>query len=192
MPDSGPVQLIESPRFGDTRGWFSEVYSDRAFAARGIDCRFVQDNQSLSRPAFTLRGLHFQALPHAQAKLIQCLRGRIFDVAVDIRTGSPTFGAWTGAELSAENGRQLFVPTGFAHGFLTLEPDSHVAYKVSSGWDRDAERSIRWDDPAIAVAWPLPPDASPVLSEKDADARPLGDRDFGFAYEGRPLRTLEV
>lgn len=190
MPASGPVQLIEPRRFEDARGWFAEVYSEAGFAARGIDCGFVQDNHSLSRPNYTLRGLHFQAPPHAQAKLVRCLRGRIFDVAVDIRSGSPTYGAWTGIELSADNGHQLFVPAGFAHGFLTLEPDSEVAYKVSSRWDGASERGIRWDDSAIGIAWPLPAGTHPILSDKDAAAPTMDDSDFGFAYDGRPLTPL--
>ncbi len=185
-------QLVEPRRFEDARGWFSEIYAETAFAARGIDCRFVQDNQSLSRPIHTLRGLHFQVPPHAQAKLVRCLRGRIFDVAVDIRSGSPTFGDWTGIELSAENGRQLFVPSGFAHGFLTLEPDCEVAYKVSGGWVKNAERSIRWDDPTIGIAWPLRDGAAPALSDKDAVAPAMDESGFGFAYDGRPLTPLDA
>ncbi len=117
-----PTQLIHPHRHGDARGWFTETYNRAAFAARGIDVTFVQDNHSLSTPIFTLRGLHFQTPPRAQDKLVRCIRGRIFDVAVDVRKGSPTFGKWVGAELSAENGDQLFIPVGFAHGFLTLEP----------------------------------------------------------------------
>ncbi|RZM00032.1 MAG: dTDP-4-dehydrorhamnose 3,5-epimerase, partial [Sphingomonas sp.] len=118
-----PVQLIRPRRHGDARGWFMEVYNERTFAEAGIACRFVQDNHSLSVPAFTLRGLHFQTPPHAQDKLVRCLRGRIFDVAVDVRAASPTFRQWAGLELSADNGKQLYIPEGFAHGFLTLEPD---------------------------------------------------------------------
>lgn len=187
----GPVRLIESRRFEDSRGWFSEVYSEHDFAARGIDCRFVQDNHSLSRARFTLRGLHFQAPPHAQAKLVRCIAGRIFDVAVDIRAGSPTFGKWTGAELSAENGLQLFVPAGFAHGFLTMEADSEVTYKVSSGWVGEAERGIRWDDDAIGIAWPLAAGIAPVISDKDAAAPALAECGAIFAYDGAPLTALD-
>ena len=124
-----PVRLIRPLRHGDARGWFTETYNRDTFAQLGIACVFVQDNHSLSSAAFTLRGLHFQRPPRAQAKLVRCIRGRIFDVAADIRQGSPTFGQWVGAELSAENGCQLFVPVGFAHGFLTLEPNCEVVYK---------------------------------------------------------------
>ena len=124
------VQLVRPKRFGDTRGWFVETYSEPAFAALGIKCRFVQANHSLSVPAFTLRGLHFQTPPRAQDKLVRCIRGRIFDVAVDVRAGSPTYSRWVGAELSAENGHQLLVPVGFAHAFLTLEPDCEVVSRA--------------------------------------------------------------
>ena len=189
MTDS-PVQLIDAVRHGDTRGWFTEVWSERAFAARGIDVPFVQDNQSLSRPAWTLRGLHFQTPPHAQAKLVRCLRGRIFDVAVDVRDRSPTYGKWVGAELSAENGRQLFVPVGFAHGFLTLDPDCEVAYKVSDVYAPACDGGIRWDDPTITIGWPLPARTVPELSPKDASLPLLADWDSPFPYDGRPLRPL--
>lgn len=118
-----PVIIIRPKRFGDSRGWFTEVYSEPAFEKYGVTCRFVQDNHSLSVPAFTLRGLHFQTPPRGQDKLVRCIRGCIWDVAVDIRKGSPTYGQWVGTKLSAENGHQLFISTGFAHGFVTLEPD---------------------------------------------------------------------
>ena len=186
-----PVQLIEPRRLGDARGWFTEVYSERAFAARGIDCRFVQDNHSLSVPTWTLRGLHFQTPPHAQAKLVRCVRGRIFDVAVDVRDGSPTFGKWVGTELSADNGRQMFVPAGFAHGFLTLEPDCEVSYKVSDVYAPECDGGIRWDDPAIGIDWPLPAGVRPELSPKDAALPLLADWRSPFADDGRPLLPLE-
>lgn len=185
-----PVQLIEPKRHGDSRGWFTEVYSEHAFAERGIDCRFVQDNHSLSGPAFTLRGLHFQTAPHGQAKLVRCIRGRILDVAVDVREGSPTFGRWVGAELSAANGRQLFVPVGFAHGFLTLEADCEVTYKVSDVYAPDCDGGIRWDDPAIGIDWPIPLGTSPALSAKDTALPLLADRRSSFSYDGRPLLPL--
>ena len=184
------VQLIDPVRHGDARGWFTETWSRRAFAERGIDLDFVQDNHSLSRPAWTLRGLHFQTPPHAQAKLVRCLRGRIFDVAVDVRDGSPSYGEWGGAELSAENGRQLFVPAGFAHGFLTLEPDCEVAYKVSDVYAPQCDGGIRWDDPSIGIDWPLPAGAAPELSPKDAVLPLLTDWQSPFRYDGRPLRPL--
>ena len=121
---------------------------------------------------------------------MRCISGRVFDVAVDIRAGSPTFGRWSGAELSAENGMQIFVPVGFAHGFLTLEPDSEVTYKVSSGWVGEAERSIRWNDDAIGIAWPLPDGVAPILSVKDASAPTLAESDAEFPYDGAPLVAL--
>ena len=186
-----PVQLIRPTRFGDTRGWFTEVYSAPAFAHRGIDCAFVQDNHSLSAPAFTLRGLHFQRPPRAQDKLVRCIRGRIFDVAVDIRRGSPTYGKWVGAELSAENGHQLFIPIGFAHGFATLESDCEVTYKCSDTYAPEQDGGIRWDDPAIGIEWPIPPGKTPELSAKDAVQPLLTDFASPFAYGGRPLGPLD-
>ena len=186
---SNPVQLIEPRRFGDARGWFTEVYSEPAFAARGITSRFVQDNHSLSVPRHTLRGLHFQTPPHGQDKLVRCVRGRIYDVAVDVRDGSPTYGRWVGAELSAENGRQLFVPVGFAHAFLTLEPDCEVTYKVSDLYAPDCDGGIRWD--SVGIDWPMPADTIPELSAKDADLPPLADFVSPFPYEGRPLAPLD-
>jgi dTDP-4-dehydrorhamnose 3,5-epimerase len=161
------VRLLEPRRFGDARGWFTEVYSEERFRDAGIDVRFVQDNHSFSAPRFTLRGLHYQEEPVAQHKLIRCVRGRIFDVAVDLRSGSPGYGDWTAVELSAENGRQLFVPVGFAHGFLTLEPDCEVMYKVSAPYAPDSEGGVAWDDPELAIEWPLPAGVRPVLSGKD-------------------------
>ena len=185
-----PVHLIQPRRHGDARGWFTEVYSERAFAERGLTCRFVQDNHSLSAPAFTLRGLHFQTPPHGQDKLVRCIRGRIFDVAVDVRAQSPTFGKWVGTELSADNGHQLFVPVGFAHGFLTLEPDCEVTYKVSDVYAPDCDGGVRWDDPAIGVDWPLPPGVRPELSAKDQQLPSLAGWRSPFPYDGRPLAPL--
>ena len=185
-----PVRLLVPKRFGDNRGWFTEVYSMPAFAAYGIDCTFVQDNHSLSVPAFTLRGLHFQTPPRGQDKLVRCIRGRIFDVAVDARKGSPTYGQWVGAELSADNGHQLFIPIGFAHGFLTLEPDCEVAYKCSDTYAPAQDGGIRWDDPAIGIDWPIPAGRGPELSAKDAVQPLLADFDSRFPYDGRPLAPL--
>lgn len=182
-----PVHLIEPRCFGDDRGWFTEVYKESDFAARGIDVRFVQDNHSLSVPRFTLRGLHFQTPPHAQAKLVRCIRGRVFDVAVDLRGASPSYGRWVSAELSAENGRQVFVPTGFAHGFLTLEERCEVTYKVSDRYAPECDMGLRWDDPDIAVAWPLPRGVVPELSAKDRHTPRLRDFASPFAYGGDPL-----
>jgi dTDP-4-dehydrorhamnose 3,5-epimerase len=188
---ASPVRLIRPRRHGDARGWFTEVYSEPAFAALGIDCRFVQDNHSLSVPAFTLRGLHFQVPPRGQDKLVRCIRGRIFDVAVDVRKGSPTCGEWVGAELSAENGHQLFIPIGFAHGFVTLEADCEVTYKCSDTYAPQQDGGIRWDDPAIDIDWPIPAGAAPELSPKDVVQPLLADFDSPFAYDGRPLRPLD-
>ena len=189
MNDS-PVQLIEPRRFGDARGWFTETYNRATFEKLGITCVFVQDNHSLSAPAFTLRGLHFQTPPHGQDKLVRCIRGRIFDVAVDVRAGSPTYGRWVGAELSAENGRQLFVPVGFAHGFLTLEPDCEVTYKCSDLYAPEHDGGVRWDDPTIRVDWPLPAGVAPELSPKDAGLPALATFDSPFPNDGRPLSPL--
>jgi dTDP-4-dehydrorhamnose 3,5-epimerase len=189
--DTSPVRLIEPKRFGDARGWFTETYSERAYDALGISCRFVQDNHSYSAPAFTLRGLHFQTPPFGQDKLVRCIRGRIFDVAVDVRQNSPTYGQWVSAELSAENGRQLFVPVGFLHGFLTLEPDCEVTYKVSAPYAPANDGGIAWDDPDMGIEWPLPAGAVPELSGKDAVQPRLADWTSPFDYDGRPLTPLE-
>lgn len=193
-----PVQLIRPKRFGDSRGWFTEVYSVPTFEKLGIACTFVQDNHSLSVPAFTLRGLHFQTPPRGQDKLVRCIRGRIFDVAVDVRKGSPTYGQWVGAELSAENGHQLFIPIGFAHGFVTLEADCEVTYKCSDTYAPDHDGGIRWDDPVLTaiggatggIDWSIPEDATPELSAKDAVQPLLADFDSPFPYDGRPLAPL--
>lgn len=184
------VQRIEGRRFDDPRGWFMEVYSEARFADLGITCRFTQDNQSLSVSRHTLRGLHFQGPPHGQAKLVRCIRGEVFDVAVDIRRGSPTYGRWTGMRLSAASGDQLFIPEGYAHGFLTLEPECEVGYKCSDGYAPAHEGGIRWDDPDIAIDWPLPAGTMPNLSARDACQPLLADLDSPFAYDGRPLRAL--
>jgi len=185
------VILIKSRRFGDDRGWFSETYNRRGFAGQGIQVDFVQDNHSLSRPAGTLRGLHFQTPPHGQAKLVRCIRGRVWDVAVDVRKGSPTYGQWIAAELSAENGDQLYVPVGFLHGFLTLEPDCEVTYKVSDYYAPECDGGIAWDDPDLALPWPLPV-AEPVLSGKDGRQPKLAEFDSPFPYDGRPLLPLDA
>ena len=188
MQPENPVQLIPSRRHGDARGWFMEVYNERTFHDRGIDAGFVQDNHSLSVAAFTLRGLHFQTPPHGQAKLVRCIRGRIFDVALDVRAASPTYGRWVGAELSADNGDQLFVPVGFAHAFLTLEENCEVTYKVSSLYAPTCDGGIRWD--SVDIDWPLPTGVTPELSAKDETLPPLDQFDSPFAYDGRPLLPL--
>jgi dTDP-4-dehydrorhamnose 3,5-epimerase len=173
---------ISPRRFGDHRGFFAETYSRRVYAKLGVDVAFVQDNHSISAAVGTVRGLHFQAPPAAQAKLVRCGRGAIFDVAVDIRRGSPTYGKWVGYELSAANGAQLFIPVGFAHGFATLEPDSEIIYKCSDYYAPETEGALRWDDPAIGIDWPVTGDA--IFSEKDAVAPLLADLDSPFHYEG--------
>jgi len=183
-----PVKLIHPRRHGDARGWFTETYNRETFAARGIDVAFVQDNHSLSAPAFTLRGLHFQTRPRSQDKLVRCIRGRIFDVAVDVRKGSPTYAKWVGAELSAENGDQLFIPVGFAHGFLTLEPNCEVVYKCSDTYAPDHDGGIGWD--SVGIDWPLPVGVTPELSSKDTCQLTLADFDSPFVYDGCPLEPL--
>lgn len=185
-----PVQLIVPKRFGDARGWFSETYTVPKFRQMGIDCTFVQDNHSLSVPAFTVRGLHFQTPPHGQDKLVRCIRGRIFDVAVDVRKGSPTYGRWVGAELSAENGHQLFIPIGFAHGFMTLEPDCEITYKCSDVYAPNNDGGILWNDPALNIEWPMPAGAAAALSDKDKVQPLLAEFDSPFVYDGRPLQSL--
>ena len=161
----GPL-LVHTRRFEDARGFFCETYNARAFAEAGIPSVFVQDNHSLSREKGTVRGLHFQRPPHAQEKLIRVAKGRILDVAVDIRKGSSTYGKHVAMELNDSDGRQLYVPVGFAHGFCTLVPDTEVIYKVTTPWNRAAERGVIWDDPALAVLWPIPPREA-ILSDKD-------------------------
>lgn len=176
------VVVITPARFGDARGFFSESYNARALADRGIMAPFVQDNHSLSAAVGTVRGLHFQAPPHAQDKLVRCGRGVLFDVAVDIRRGSPTYGRWFGVDLSFENGRQLLVPAGFAHGFVTRAPDTEIIYKCSDYYSRETEGAIRWNDPQLGIDWG--DIAAPVLSDKDAAAPLLADLDTPFTYEG--------
>lgn len=166
LPVLSEVKLIETPRFGDSRGFFSETYNLRAFSQAGIDTVFVQDNHSLSATHGTLRGLHFQSHPFAQDKLVRVTRGRILDVVVDIRHGSPNFGKHASAVLSAENGLQIFVPIGFAHGLVTLEDDTEVVYKVSNFYSAEHDRGLLWSDPALGIDWNLG-DIVPVLSEKD-------------------------
>lgn len=162
---AGPL-LLSVRRFADARGAFIETYNRRDYHAVGITDDFVQDNQSLSVPVGTLRGLHFQTPPHAQAKLVRVLRGRILDVAVDIRAGSPSFGRHVAAELSGENGMMLYIPAGFAHGFVTREPDTEVAYKVSALYAPECDRGLAWDDPSLGICWGVDP-AEAVLSDKD-------------------------
>lgn len=180
--DARPLDIdglieIRPARHGDERGFFSEVWREDWLAQAGIGARFVQDNHSYSQSAGVLRGLHFQLEPAAQDKLVRVTRGSIFDVAVDIRRGSPTFGRWVGITLSAKQWNQLFVPGGFAHGFVTLEPDCEVLYKVSAPYSPELERTIRFDDPHIGITWPVN-GAALTLSAKDRSAPLLADLDL--------------
>ena len=170
------VVILTPARHGDARGFFSESWNRARMAEHGITTEFVQDNHSMSETTGTLRGLHFQAPPHAQAKLVRCGRGALYDVAVDIRKGSPTYGQWVGETLSFENGKQLLVPAGFLHGFVTLEPMTEIVYKCSDYYNRAADGSVRWD--SIGIDWPM--QGAPVLSPKDEAAPALADFDTPF------------
>jgi len=187
------VILLTPKRFADDRGWFMETFHEKRYRDLSIEAGFVQDNHSFSASAGTIRGIHFQHAPHEQAKLVRCLRGRIYDVAVDLRPESPSFGQHVAAELSAENGRQLFIPAGYGHAFMTLEPDCEVAYKVDAHYAPETEGGVRWDDPDLAIDWPLADAgiAEPVLSAKDALLPPLTDLTLDFAYDGRPLVPIK-
>ena len=173
------VKLIVPKRFTDNRGFFSEVYNAKTLAAAGIADTFVQDNHSLSAEVGTIRGLHFQKPPHAQAKLVRVTRGRILDVAVDLRRASPTFGKYVSAELSAENWAQLLVPVGFAHAFCTLEPNTEVLYKVTTHYAPEVDGGVIWSDPELAIAWPVPPEKI-ILSDKDSRLPKL--RELGAVF----------
>ncbi len=171
IPD---VLLITPKRHGDARGFFVETYNRATWVAAGISHDFVQDNHSLSKPVYTVRGLHYQLAPKAQDKLVRVLRGRILDVAVDLRRSSPTYGQHVAVELSADNGVQILVPAGFAHGFATLEPDTEVAYKVTALYSREHDRGIRWNDPALKITWGFD-EALAELSDKDRVAPLLAE-----------------
>ncbi|WP_373233124.1 dTDP-4-dehydrorhamnose 3,5-epimerase [Cohnella sp.] len=175
------VKLIDPSVFGDHRGFFMESYSSKKFAENGIGCEFVQDNHSLSVEAGVLRGLHYQLNPKAQSKLVRVTVGAIYDVVVDIRKGSPTFGQWEGFILSSANKRQLFVPQGFAHGFCTLVPHTEVLYKVDEFYSLENDRGIAWNDPALGIDWPV---LQPVLSDKDSQHPLIADAELNFEYEG--------
>ena len=176
---SGPV-LLTPARYGDARGWFSEVWNQARFDdAVGASVRFVQDNQSYSAAAGTVRGLHYQSPPHAQGKLVRVLRGSVVDICVDARRGSPTYGRHVRVELSAENGRQFWVPAGFLHGFATLEPDTEVGYKVTDIYARDCEGGVAFDDPDLGLDWGVPSGGA-VVSDKDRDAPRFADFDTPF------------
>jgi dTDP-4-dehydrorhamnose 3,5-epimerase len=165
LPIPGPVVIVPR-KFSDARGFLSETYSEEAFCAQVAPVRFVQENHSYSEHAGTIRGIHFQVPPHAQGKLVRVARGAVFDVAVDLRAGSPSFGRCVGVELSAANWSQLWVPIGFGHGFCTLEPDTEVVYKLTASYHPASERGIAWDDPDLAIAWPLG-QRQPLLSDRD-------------------------
>jgi dTDP-4-dehydrorhamnose 3,5-epimerase len=167
------VVLIRADKFSDERGCFMETYSRAPFVNAGIEAEFIQDNQSLSVRPGTLRGLHFQRAPVAQAKLVRVIQGSVFDVAADIRPESPTYGRWCGARLTANGCEQLFVPRGFAHGFVTLEENTVVSYKVDAPYSREAEGGVRWNDPTLGVAWPMPA-GGPILAERDSQLPFLG------------------
>jgi dTDP-4-dehydrorhamnose 3,5-epimerase len=166
-PLSGAL-VVEQDRRGDERGFFARTFDAEAFAAAGCDARVAQCNTSYNEHAGTLRGLHFQAAPHGEAKLVRCTRGAIFDVCVDLREGSATRGEWFGAELTADNGRALFIPDGFAHGFQTLADGAEVSYQMSVAYVAEAARGVRWDDPAFGIDWPAPPAGGRTISERDA------------------------
>lgn len=176
------VLVLTPRRFGDDRGFFAETYSRQVLAEAGAGMEFVQDNLSRSARAGTLRGLHFQAPPHAQDKLVRCASGAIYDVAVDVRRGSPTYGEWFGAELTSDNGKQLLVPKGFLHGFVTLGDGVEVAYKCSDYYAPDCDGAVRWD--SAGVDWPLT--GAPVLSAKDADAGAFDNFESPFTWEAPP------
>ena len=174
------VYILEPTVFEDHRGFFMESYNKKDFEEIGLYLDFVQDNHSLSIQAGTLRGLHYQLNPKTQTKVVRCLRGAIYDVVVDIRKGSPTFGQWIGVVLTADNKRQIVVPKGFAHGVLTLVPNTEIMYKVDEYYSPEHDRAIRWNDPELGIDWPV---SDPILSEKDRNAPLLRDAEVNFYYE---------
>jgi len=176
------IVLILPQKFGDSRGYFSETFRTDWFDENVGNWQFLQDNQSLSAEAGTVRGLHFQLPPRAQGKLVRCISGGILDVAVDIRTGSPTYGQHVKVELTAENGNQLWVPPGFAHGFCTIEPNSIISYKVTDYYSPEHDRGLLWSDPALGIEWPVDAEAA-VLSAKDKVQPRLADLGAAFVYE---------
>ena len=178
-PLSG-LEVLTPQRFGDTRGFFSESWNRQRLVDQGIDLDFVQDNHSLSAQIGTVRGLHFQSPPHAQDKLVRCGQGALFDVAVDIRKGSPSYGQWFGIELSAENGKQLLVPKGFLHGFITRASNTEILYKCTDCYAPDCDGAVRWD--SCGINWGF--DGTPVLSDKDVEAPTLAEFDSPFVWEG--------
>ena len=179
LPD---VVVVEPKSFGDDRGWFMETFKRSDFERHNMPTEFPQDNHSYSLQQGTLRGLHYQKEPAAQGKLVRCTAGSIFDVAVDIRKGSPTFGRWVSATLSAQNRKMIWVPPGFAHGVLTLSPSTEIAYKVTTEFSLEHDRGILWNDPALGIKWPL---ANPTLSPKDSNAPVLRQADNNFAWKAK-------
>jgi dTDP-4-dehydrorhamnose 3,5-epimerase len=175
------VRLIIPRHLGDERGYFAETFRSDIFADHCGDYTFVQDNESLSAKVGTVRGLHFQSEPHAQAKLVRCTAGALFDVAVDIRSGSPTFGKWVGETLTPQNGKQLWVPPGFAHGFCSLEPNTVICYKVTGYYNAESDKGLAWDDPAIGINWPDVADPE-TLSAKDRNQSLLSDIPAYFTW----------
>lgn len=178
IPD---VLIIEPNIFNDERGYFMESYNKKLFTKHGLVHEFVQDNQSKSRTAGTIRGLHYQLAPYAQTKIVRCVQGAIYDVAVDMRQDSPTYGQWVGEILTADNGRQLLVPKGFAHGFCTLTPDTIIAYKVDEFYHGESDRAIIYNDPDLAIGWPV---STPFLSSKDLAAPTLRECENNFYMSG--------
>ena len=177
--DIKDVIIIEPKVFGDKRGWFTETYSKEKFKDLGVDIDFIQDNHSFSSEKGTLRGLHFQLNPKSQSKLVRCTRGSMLDIVVDLRFGSPTYKKWIAVELTEENKKQLLVPKGFAHGFVTLTEGVEVEYKVDEYYSPENDRSIRYDDPEIGIDWEV---TNPILSDKDLNAPLLKDSDVNFNY----------
>ena len=173
------IYVYEPKVFGDYRGWFAEIYSKEKFKELGLDIEFIQDNHSFSAQKGTLRGLHFQLNPKAQTKLVRCTKGEILDIAVDIRKGSPTYSNWISVKLTEDNKKQLLIPKGFAHGFLTLTNDVEVQYKVDEYYSTENDRNIRFDDSEIGVDWGI---ENPILSEKDLNAPFLKESDVNFEY----------
>ncbi|TBW31803.1 dTDP-4-dehydrorhamnose 3,5-epimerase [Siculibacillus lacustris] len=178
--DIAGLVLVTPKRHGDERGWFSEVFREDSFRRTAGDVQFVQHNHSYSKPKGTVRGLHFQLAPKAQGKLVRCPRGRVLDVAVDLRTSSPTYGSHVAVELSAANGQQLWVPAGFAHGFCTLEEDCELAYMVTNYYSPEHDRGLRWNDPALGIDWPVS-EADAILSPKDTRQLLLAELGAVFA-----------
>lgn len=185
------IIVVSPKRFADQRGWFAETFNQRRFSEQVAPITFVQDNQSHSASAGTVRGMHFQRPPHAQAKLVSCLRGSFFDVVVDIRNGSPTYGKHVSIVLSAENGKQLYIPVGFAHGLMTLEPETEVHYKVSDFYAPGCEDGLLWNDVELAIDWPIKAGNTP-LSPKDLELQAIKIFVSPFGYDGVPMSLIEV